>query len=593
MKKLPLQIALVVVLLGFLLTGTAFFSYIFFKKETHRMKESVNENIKNTYNLFNFLIEEEKDGLVKVLTVLARMDVLPEYLAKKDKDTLMALSLPFFEKLKKNFRITHLYFIEPDGSVLLRVHKPEQYGDILNRITYNRAKKTGKISTGIEMGKNFFSLRAIQPVEYQGHSAGYIEIGMEIDHIFLKVKKLSQNEISLFLSDEFVRSKTVQISGQKVKGFSLLESSSKDAAVKTALKIENLEQGMKRFVSVELKFGENHVLASISPFKDAAGEIAGVLMIYHDYTLSVSGLAREFRVNTFVFLAGVLAFFSVALAVLKKIMKYRLFKPVIDTIKGLVSSSHEVSTASEHLSSSSLYLAHETVKMTDNTRDIYSFSNHLAAMTKQNTVNTSQSDVLMKNTVRIVEKAKNHISELNNSVTEISKSGHETKGIVRTIDEVAFQTRLLALNAAVEAARVGESGAGFAVVADEVKKLSQRVSDAAKNTADLVENMICNIESGAGIVQKVSLSFDEVFTETDRCRTLIDEIASMDTKRSEEIEQINSKLAGMEEVSQALSSNTEQFAAVSEDLNRQSEGLQEYVQALAKIIGVNNQKERV
>jgi len=96
----------------------------------------------------------------------------------------------------------------------------------------------------------------------------------------------------------------------------------------------------------------------------------------------------------------------------------------------------------------------------------------------------------MQETSKDVDSASNSMGDLTTSMVDISKASEETQKIIKTIDEIAFQTNLLALNAAVEAARAGEAGAGFAVVAEEVRNLAMRSADAAKNTADLIEDTV-------------------------------------------------------------------------------------------------------
>ena len=102
------------------------------------------------------------------------------------------------------------------------------------------------------------------------------------------------------------------------------------------------------------------------------------------------------------------------------------------------------------------------------------------------------------------------------SMEGIKNASEETSKIIKTIDEIAFQTNLFALNAAVEAARAGEAGAGFAVVADEVRNLAMRAAEAARTTADMIEGTVTKVKVGAEIVNSTNTSFDEVEEFTDK-----------------------------------------------------------------------------
>ena len=120
----------------------------------------------------------------------------------------------------------------------------------------------------------------------------------------------------------------------------------------------------------------------------------------------------------------------------------------------------------------------------------------LASMTKMNTENTNQANSLMTTTKGVIQQANHSMNDLTKSMSEIAQAGEQTQKIVKTIDEIAFQTNLLALNAAVEAARAGEVGAGFAVVADEVRNLAKRAAEAAKNTSNLMADIVKKIRAG-------------------------------------------------------------------------------------------------
>ncbi|MCK9362549.1 MAG: methyl-accepting chemotaxis protein [Syntrophales bacterium] len=151
-------------------------------------------------------------------------------------------------------------------------------------------------------------------------------------------------------------------------------------------------------------------------------------------------------------------------------------------------------------------------------------------------------------------------------------------------DEIAFQTNLLALNAAVETARAGEAGAGFAVVADEVRNLALRSAEAAKSTANLIDDSIKRIKNGSAIVVRTSDAFAKVAKSSKKVGELIGEIAAASDEQAQGIGQISKAIAGMDKVVQQNAANAEESASASEELNAQAMQMKGFVGDIMTIV---------
>jgi len=182
------------------------------------------------------------------------------------------------------------------------------------------------------------------------------------------------------------------------------------------------------------------------------------------------------------------------------------------------------------------------------------------------------------------EKGDVSMKEMQLSMRSIGESTDKVGVIVKTIEEIAFQTNILALNAAIEAAHAGEHGKGFAVVADEVRNLAQRASLAAKDTQSLIENSQTQSKEGAVITTKVSQSLGQIMDAAKKVADIVNEIALASKEQAEGINQVTHAITQMDQVTQQNAASAEESAAASEELASQAENLQEMVLGLQQIV---------
>jgi methyl-accepting chemotaxis protein len=260
-------------------------------------------------------------------------------------------------------------------------------------------------------------------------------------------------------------------------------------------------------------------------------------------------------------------------------------KPLTTAITTIDTGSLQVTEAAEQVSSSSNVLAEGAAEQAASLEETSASLEEISAMTRQNAGNAQEVKNLMNEAKEAVGRSNQSMEQLTSSMDMISKASEETQKIIKTIDEIAFQTNLLSLNAAVEAARAGEAGAGFAVVADEVRSLAIRAAEAAKTTSDLIENSGKEIVQGAGLVEQCNADFTEVAENAGKVHTLVNEIAVGAEEQAQGINQISIAVNEMDRVTQNTASSAEESAAASQELDALSISLHTTVVDLKKMVG--------
>lgn len=251
---------------------------------------------------------------------------------------------------------------------------------------------------------------------------------------------------------------------------------------------------------------------------------------------------------------------------------------------GLGEGADQVAAAANEVSSSSQSMAEGSSQQAASIEETSSSMEEMASMTKKNSENATHADTLMKESNGVVAGANKSMTQLTQSMEDISKASEETSKIIKIIDEIAFQTNLLALNAAVEAARAGEAGAGFAVVADEVRNLAMRAADAAKDTAELIDGTVKKVNEGSEIAVNTNEAFNQVTESSKKVAQLVAEISDASKEQSEGISQVNTAIAEMDSVVQQNAANSEESASAAEEMSAQAEQLKDFVDDLVILV---------
>jgi len=512
-------------------------------------------------------VKQLEQKTLEVASVLAARPDVVQALVEPNPPVLQKLG----QEMAKGFNMDAVTFADKSGVVIARGHDSAAGDNVAAQPNVRKALAGQAASTIEEPAAGKFTLQTGYPIRNGTTVVGVVTVGTDLtanNRLVDSLKKKYRLECTIFQKDTRV-STTIERDGKRLVG----------TRMDNPTVIETVLTKGQSFAQPNTIQGKPYDTA-YWPLRGSEGEVLGMWFLGREKAVTAKIVAHMSGMMGLVILVMASASAVAAVFVARSLAK-RVHRVAVSLSEG----ASQVTGSAQHMAQTSEALAEGAAEQASSLEETSASLEEMSSMTQRSAENAGKASELARAARTAADGGVTDMEAMSRAIGEIKDSSDDISQIIKTIDQIAFQTNILALNAAVEAARAGEAGMGFAVVADEVRSLAQRSAQAAKETASKIEGAMSKTAQGVEISQKVLSILQQIVERIRQVDQLVAEVAEASKQQNQGIGQLNTAVSQIDKVVQLQAAKSTESSDVAGELRSEARDLQAAVSTLLEIVG--------